>query len=128
MMRPVPAATLSSAVLLATLFVGPAAAQATGAAPPTVSSSPRAARPVLADADSADRAEPNVRRAVVEDEGSRIEELRVRGQVQKISVQPKVGPKKGYQIITHDAGQDPFDGTGGPRSAVGKRVWSVLSF
>jgi len=75
-----------------------------------------------------ERGEPNVRRSVTEDEGSRIDELRVRGQTERVTVTPKVGFRKPYEIITGNAGRDPFDGTGGARSAVGKRVWNVLDF
>ena len=39
-------------------------------------------------------AEERARSIVVEDEGSRIEELRVRGATQRITVQPKVGTTK----------------------------------
>lgn len=75
-----------------------------------------------------ERGEPNVKHTVIEDEGARIDELRVRGQVQRVTVTPKVGPHKRYEIITGNAGRDPFEGTGGARSAVGKRVWNVLDF
>ena len=72
--------------------------------------------------------EPNVKRTVIEDEGSRIDELRVRGQVQQVVVTPKVGLTKSYEIIVSRSGRDPVDGTGGATSAAGKRVWSVLKF
>ncbi len=72
--------------------------------------------------------EPDVRRTVIEDKGSRIDELKVRGQTRRITVTPKVGPTKSYEIITGDASQDNGPGTGGARSAVGKRVWNVLAF
>jgi len=75
-----------------------------------------------------DRGEPQVKHIVIEDDGARIDELRVRGQVQRITVTPKVGPRKRYEIITGDAGRDTFEGTGGARSAIGKRVWNVLDF
>ncbi|NJN00585.1 MAG: hypothetical protein HC793_02920, partial [Aquincola sp.] len=39
-------------------------------------------------AQARDAGEPNVQRQVVEDDGARIEELRVRGQVQRIVVKP----------------------------------------
>jgi len=76
----------------------------------------------------ADRSEPNVKHTVIEDEGSKIDELRVRGQTQHVVVTPKVGITKPYEIIVPVAGRDPFDGTGGARTAAGKRVWSVLKF
>ena len=41
-----------------------------------------------------DPAEPNVKHTVIEDEGSKIDELRVRGQAQRIVVTPNVGVKK----------------------------------
>ena len=75
-----------------------------------------------------ERSEPNVRHIVIEDDGARIDELRVRGQTQYVVVTPKVGVAKPYEIIVDRSGRDPADGTGGTNSAVGKRVWNVLSF
>ena len=75
-----------------------------------------------------DRGEPNVRRTVVEDDGSMIDELRVRGQVTHVVVTPKVGTTKSYEIIVGRSGREPLDGTGGANSATGKRVWNVLAF
>jgi hypothetical protein len=73
--------------------------------------------------------EPNVRRTVIEDGNARIDEVRVRGQVQSVKVTPKVGPGKRYEIITGDAaGRNMTDGAGAGRSTVGKTVWSVLDF
>jgi hypothetical protein len=101
-----------------------AAPTATPAATPVATPFPTP----TATAAPADRGEPSVNRTVIEDDGARIDELRVRGQTQRVSVTPKVGPRKRYEIITGDAGRDPFEGTGGARSAVGKRVWNVLDF
>jgi len=75
-----------------------------------------------------DPAEPNVKHTVIEDEGSKIDELRVRGQAQRIVVTPKVGLKKSYEIITDSSGREMSDGSGASRGAVGKRVWNVLNF
>ena len=75
-----------------------------------------------------DPAEPNVKHTVIEDEGSKIDELRVRGQAQRIVVTPKVGVKKSYEIITDSSGREMSDGSGASRGAVGKRVWNVLNF
>lgn len=74
------------------------------------------------------RGEPNVQRSVIEDQGSKIEELKVRGNTTRISVSPKVGNVKGYEIITEDGSRDVSDGLTGSRGAAGKRVWRVLSF
>ena len=77
---------------------------------------------------SVSTAEPEVRSGVIEDEGSKIEELRVRGQAQRIVVSPKVGPRGRYEIITGDGSRELSEGAGSTRGAAGKRVWNVLSF
>lgn len=77
---------------------------------------------------SVSTAEPEVRSGVIEDEGSKIEELRVRGQAQRIVVSPKVGLRGRYEIITGDGSRELSEGAGSTRGAVGKRVWNVLSF
>jgi len=89
------------------------------------------AAPVQAqEASAAPRAspEPKVQRNVIEDEGSRIEELRVRGQLQRVVVTPKIGTRQSYEIITGDGSRDLSDGANGSRGAAGKRVWHILSF
>ncbi len=88
-----------------------------------------AARPLLLVDERVDRAEPNVKHSVIEDGGSKIDELVVRGQVQHVVVTPKVGTTKSYEIIVSRGGREvPPDGTGGANSAVGKRVWNLLAF
>ena len=77
---------------------------------------------------AAGTAEPRVQQIVIEDEGSRIEELRVRGATQRISVKPKVGTTQGYEIIVGDGSRDLSDGVNTTRGAAGKRVWHDLSF
>ena len=71
--------------------------------------------------------EPNVKRTVIDDSHARIEELRVRGQLQKVTVAPK-GGAPGYEILlgdgTHTMGDDP----GTSRGSAGKRVWNVFKF
>lgn len=84
--------------------------------------------PVWAQTAATERGEPNVQRTVIEDRGSKIEELRVRGEIQHVVVTPKVGLTRPYEIISPPGGRDAFDGTGGARSAAGKRVWNVLKF
>jgi hypothetical protein len=75
-----------------------------------------------------ERGEPNVKHILIEDDGSKIEELRVRGQTQHVVVTPKVGTTKSYEIIVGRSGREPIDGTGGAQNAVGKRVWNLLDF
>lgn len=77
---------------------------------------------------AASPAEPRVQQIVIEDEGSRIEELRVRGATQRITVKPKVGTTQGYEIIVGDGSRDLSDGVNTSRGAAGKRVWHLLSF
>ena len=90
---------------------------------------PAVKSPVAATAESArSSGEPDVKRTVIEDDGARIEELRVRGEAQRIVVSPKFGIRKSYEIMTGDGARDAFDGTGGARSSAGKRVWNVLQF
>jgi len=74
------------------------------------------------------RSEPNIKHTVIEDGGSKIDELRVRGQAQRIVVTPKVGIRKSYEIITDSSGREMSDGSGASRGAVGKRVWNVFNF
>ena len=70
--------------------------------------------------------EPKVQRTVIEDDGARIEELRVRGQAVSITVHPKRGKAPDYQVVPANAGREPSSVTRG--GLEGQRVWSVLSF
>ena len=76
---------------------------------------------------SAPPPEPKVQHTVIEDDGARIEELRVRGQTLSITVTPKHSKAPAYQIVPADAARD----TSTPLTRggmAGQRVWSVLSF
>ena len=79
-------------------------------------------------APAARSAEPKVQLTVIEDDGARIEELRVRGQTQRIVVAPKRAGAAPYEIITGDGSRDLGDGANTSRGAAGKRVWNVLKF
>ena len=118
---------MKSQLLIAALTLGTACG-APCQAQPTAPNAGAAPVVPVASAVTADRSEPDVKRTVIEDDSARIDELRVRGQATRVTVTPKVGPRKRYEIITGDAGRDTFEGTGGARSAVGKRVWNVLDF
>ena len=69
--------------------------------------------------------EPNVKRTVIDDSRARIEELRVRGQLQKVTVAPK-GGAPGYEILLGDGAHPIGDDPGTSRGSAGKRVWNVL--
>lgn len=73
-------------------------------------------------------ADAKVVEMVIEDDNTRIEELRVRGQTQKVTVQPKNSKLPSYEIIMGDGSRDLSPGAGTTRAAAGRRVWSVLSF
>jgi hypothetical protein len=99
----------------------PAAAQATPVAPASVPVG--GVQPPVSEP-----SEPNVKHTVIEDKGSKIDELRVRGQLTHVIVTPKVGITKSYELIMSRSGREPPDGTGGVNTGVGKRVWNVVNF
>lgn len=70
--------------------------------------------------------EPKVELTVIEDGGARIEELKVRGQTQRITVSPKGA--RSYEILPADQGRDMSESAGSQRGAAGKRVWRVFNF
>ena len=71
--------------------------------------------------------EPKVERIVVQDDAVRIEELRVRGQTQRVVVKPKNAAE--YEIVPAQAGRDPSQNrANGNPGAGGQRVWNVLKF
>jgi len=75
------------------------------------------------------QSEPRIQRLVVEDDATRIDELRVRGQTQSISVTPKKGAiRQPYEIIPANDGRDMSFNGQATRGAAGQRVWRVLNF
>jgi hypothetical protein len=70
--------------------------------------------------------EPRVQHTVIEDDATRIEELKVRGQTQRMTVTPK--GLKSYEILPADQGRDMSDSAGSQRGAAGKRVWRIITF
>lgn len=85
-----------------------------------------AAGPCFAQAASAPAAAPKTRPhvTVIEDDNVRIEETRVRGQLQRIVVHDKTGKGKSYEIIVPPGGKDPSTAPG----TAGQRAWSLFSF
>ena len=72
--------------------------------------------------------EPQIQRNVQEDRQVRVEELRVRGQSQRVVVQPKAASAPAYEILTSTTGRDPGGVGEGRRGASGQRVWNVFGF
>ena len=85
----------------------------------TAASDPAAA---VAAAEAPARARTQV--TVIEDEGVRIEETRLRGAAQRIVVQSKLPGTPAYEIQVAPAGRDPNQ----DRSSTGRRTWSLLRF
>ena len=63
-------------------------------------------------------------RLVSEDDQVRIDELRLHGQTQRLTVQPKGGSGRPYEILQPGPGADANQ----HRDAAGQRVWPVLTF
>ncbi|WP_242477787.1 hypothetical protein [Rubrivivax gelatinosus] len=91
-----------------------AAASAQTALPPDAAASAPAAR----------TPEPAVQRQVSEDDNVRIEELKVRGQTQSITVRSKLPGVKPYEIVPSSGARDPSQ----PGDPSGQRVWHMLTF
>ena len=111
----------------AAVLAGAPAYSQTAAPAPTATVAPA---PALAPRDNpvSSRPEPSIQRIRTEDAGSRIDEVRVGGETQSITVQPKVNVPA-YEVLPADGPK----GGGTPPSApgtgsAGKRVWNVLKF
>ena len=81
----------------------------------------------VAETPAAAAGDPKVRRSVIEDDTVRIEELRVRGQLQRVVVSPK-GKAPDYEIVVPDGSRDLSEGVSSSRGAAGKRVWNLFRF
>jgi hypothetical protein len=103
---------------------------AAAAAPAAAASAAAQTLPAPVEADARVEAagdEPFVKHTVIDDGRARIEELRVRGQLKKVTVQPK-GRAPGYEILLGDGAHVVGDDPGTSRGSAGKRVWNVLRF
>lgn len=64
----------------------------------------------------------------VEDEGSRVDELRVGGQTQSITVQPKTGDMPEYEVQSPDGARSRAGSRNGAETNTAPRVWNVIKF
>lgn len=102
---------LRTALLFAiTAWVGQASAQAPAPLPATPAPASKAT------------SSPDMR--VVEDDHVRIEEVRSRGQLQRVTVHTRLGGARSYEIIIGSPGRDPSQ----ERGAAGQRAWSLFTF
>ena len=75
------------------------------------------------------RLEQRVQRIVVEDAGSRIDELRVGGQTQTITVQPKTGtPMPSYEVQSNDGARARPGNFNESDTVTAPRVWNLRKF
>ena len=79
-------------------------------------------------ATAAEAPDAKVQNIVVEDDQTRIEERRVRGETEKVTVQPKNSKAPAYEIVMGDGSRDLMAGPGSNRGTVGQRVWRLLTF
>jgi Protein of unknown function (DUF2782) len=121
-------------IALALAWLGALAAHAADVAPPAPAASAASApglrhiAPLEASAAEEKAAnEPVVKRTVIDDKHTHIEELRVRGQLQKVTVAPKDGAPV-YEVITDSGARDLATGSTNSHGAVGQRVWNLLHF
>ncbi len=115
------------AVLIAGLLglgcVVPAFAQS-----PAATASPAQLRPADAATPTPSATDQKIQRIRTEDSGSRIDELRVGGETQSITVQPKAGSGiPSYEVKPPESakGNTPSASSGDTN---GSRVWNVLKF
>ena len=87
----------------------------------TPAPAPTANAPVVRDQTTRDGASQRIERIELEDAGNRIDELRVGGQTQSITVHPKADVPP-YNVQPADPSHP--DG----RDGAGRRTWNVLSF
>ncbi|MEQ6433867.1 hypothetical protein V8Z74_02255 [Comamonas sp. w2-DMI] len=68
-----------------------------------------------------------IERIHVEDAGSRVDETRVGGQTQSITVQPKVGEMPSYEVQSNDGARSSRSRSD-TNDTTGTRVWNVIKF
>ncbi len=120
MQHPICSLLLAGAAAL--LIAAPVLAQTAPAATPAAAVAEPGTNPV------GKRPEPSIQRIRTEDAGSRIDEVRVGGETQSITVQPKTNVPA-YEVLPADGtkGGGTAPSTSGAGSS-GKRVWNVLKF
>ena len=117
-------------LLAALLVFGAASAGAqTAAAPPAVSTNPGA--PAVQSADKptdkpTGRPDRAIERIRTEDAGSRIDELRVGGETQSITVQPAANVPA-YEVRPMNASRA-GSGSAADTGSTGSRLWNILKF
>ncbi len=113
-------ALASASALAQSQAPAPAAAPATGGAVQR--------EPVDERDQAGNRYNQRAERIVVEDEGSRVNELRIGGQTRSITVQPKTGSMPEYEVQPSDGARSSPGGRNGSETITGPRVWNLGKF
>lgn len=114
-LRPLFVAALAVLPLAAAMAQTPAPARNAASAAATPAKPARSARP-----------DKKIERIHTEDAGTKIDELRVGGETEKITVQPKTGGPA-YEVKPAEGARGKAPATGGTDTN-GSRVWNVLKF
>ena len=110
---------LRALVFMATLPLATLCAAQAPAQPSQAASAPAA---------SSGRPDQTIQRIRIEDAGSRIDEVRVGGETQSITVQPKTGTNvPAYEVKPSDTARGAAPSTY-KNDTNGSRVWNVLKF
>ena len=110
---------LRALVFMAALPLATLCAAQTPAQPSQAASAPAA---------SSGRPDQTIQRIRIEDAGSRIDEVRVGGETQSITVQPKTGTNiPAYEVKPSDTARGAAPSTY-KNDTNGSRVWNVLKF
>ncbi len=113
-------------LLLLALISAPALAQTTS--PNTAPTAP-GVQDELLNQGKPGRLDQRIEHIRIEDEGSRIDELRVGGQTQNITVQPKTGtPMPSYEVQPNDGARSRPGNFNESDSVNAPRVWNLRKF
>lgn len=112
--------------LLLALACGPVLAQTSGQNAPA--GAPKQGEALSTPESLSGRTNQRTERIQIEDAGSRVDEVRVGGQTQSISVQPKTGNMPSYEVQSPDGARGRTGALNGAETNTGPRVWNVLKF
>lgn len=115
-------------LILLALASGPALAQNTSQISPQANTDGRQQLLEQEQQPTGDRQNQRVERIQIEDEGSRVNELRVGGQTRSITVQPKVGSMPEYEVQSSDGARSRAGSRSGAETVTGPRVWNLGRF
>lgn len=113
-------------LLLLGFACGPALAQTTSPNAPQGTTDQREA--LQTPEQLSGRSNQRTERIQIEDAGSRVDELRVGGQTQNISVHPKAGNMPSYEVQSPDGARSRAGSQNGAETNTAPRVWNVLKF